>query len=218
VTIDAPATSNRERDYRNRVTVPMKLSPSLLLRGAASPRWAMDFLRGTVRHGGVDEIAALGELAARINESRPVTREDLSWLRGRWQGPLVVKGVMRGDECAELLELGVDGIVVSNHGGRQLDGVRATIEILPEVVSAVGGQAEVFLDGGVRRGIDVAKALALGARACLVGRPYLYGLAAGGQRGVDRVLEILRVELQKAMAQLGCTTVSDFDQSLVEWR
>jgi isopentenyl diphosphate isomerase/L-lactate dehydrogenase-like FMN-dependent dehydrogenase len=123
---------------------------------------------------------------------------------------------MRAEECRQIVDLGVDGIVVSNHGGRVLDGVHATIDVLPEVVEAVGGRAEVFMDGGVRRGTDVVKALALGARACLIGRPYLFGLAAGGQGGVTRVLEILRAEIEQTMALVGCNTVADIDRSLVD--
>jgi isopentenyl diphosphate isomerase/L-lactate dehydrogenase-like FMN-dependent dehydrogenase len=124
--------------------------------------------------------------------------------------------VMRGEECRRLLALGVDGIVVSNHGGRQLDGVLATIEALPEIVEAVAGEAEIFLDGGIRRGTDVVKALALGARACLIGRPYLYGLAVAGAPGVRHVLEILRSEIDQTMALLGCASIAELDASAIQ--
>jgi isopentenyl diphosphate isomerase/L-lactate dehydrogenase-like FMN-dependent dehydrogenase len=144
-----------------------------------------------------------------------VTWADLAEVRALWSGPLVVKGVLRPEECERLLDAGVDGVVVSNHGGRQLDGVPASIEALPAVVAAVAGRAEVFLDGGVRRGTDVLKALALGARAVFIGRPYLYGLAAGGQHGVERVLELLRSELDRAMALTGCTSIGEIDAGLV---
>jgi isopentenyl diphosphate isomerase/L-lactate dehydrogenase-like FMN-dependent dehydrogenase len=127
-----------------------------------------------------------------------------------------VKGIMRAEECARLIDLGVDGIVVSNHGGRQLDGVSATIEALPEVAAAAGGKLEVYLDGGIRRGYDVVKALALGATAVLIGRPYIYGLALGGQRGVEDVLNILRYETDNTMALLGCSSIADIDSSLVK--
>jgi isopentenyl diphosphate isomerase/L-lactate dehydrogenase-like FMN-dependent dehydrogenase len=122
---------------------------------------------------------------------------------------------MRPDECAGLVELGVDGIVVSNHGGRQLDGVAATVDVLASVVDAVDGRAEVFVDGGFRRGTDVVKALALGARAVFVGRPYLYGLAAAGQAGVEVVLEMFRAEVGQTMALVGASQISDIDRSLV---
>jgi isopentenyl diphosphate isomerase/L-lactate dehydrogenase-like FMN-dependent dehydrogenase len=150
-----------------------------------------------------------------VKEQAPVTFADVQWLRKHWKGKLVLKGVMRADECRQILDLGVDGIVISNHGGRVLDGVHATIDVLPEVVEAVEGRAEVFIDGGIRRGTDVVKALALGARACLIGRPYLFGLAVGGQAGVSRVLEILRAEIEQTMALAGCVTVADIDSSLV---
>ena len=160
----------------------------------------------------------LWRFAQIVQELRPATFEELRWIRELWDGPLVVKGVQRGDECAELLELGADGIVVSNHGGRQLDGVRATIDILPEVVDAVDGRCEVFLDGGIQRGADDVKALALGARACLAGKAYMFGLGAFGEAGVERVLEILRVEIDRVLAFVGCPTVGSIDSSIVEVR
>jgi isopentenyl diphosphate isomerase/L-lactate dehydrogenase-like FMN-dependent dehydrogenase len=151
-----------------------------------------------------------------VRELRPVTALELQWIRERWQGPIVVKGLMRADDCPELIELGVDGVVVSNHGGRQLDGARPTIEILPEVVNAVEGRAEVFIDGGIWRGADVIKAIALGATACLIGKAYMYGLAAYGQAGVERVLEIFHTEMDRTLGMLGCASLADLKQSLVE--
>jgi len=123
--------------------------------------------------------------------------------------------VMRGDECMRLVEIGVDGIVVSNHGGRQLDCVPGAIDVVPEVIDAVGGKAEVFVDGGFRRGSDVIKAVALGAKAALIGRPYLYGLAVDGEAGISRVLETFRTELDNNMALLGCGSIADIDSSVV---
>jgi L-lactate dehydrogenase (cytochrome) len=146
---------------------------------------------------------------------RPVTWDYLAWIRDLWTRPLLVKGVMRGDECQQLVDIGVDGIVVSNHGGRQLDCVPGAVEVLPEVVDAVGGKAEVFVDGGFRRGSDVIKAVALGAKAALIGRPYLYGLAANGEAGISRVLETFRTELDNNMALLGCASIADIDSSVV---
>jgi isopentenyl diphosphate isomerase/L-lactate dehydrogenase-like FMN-dependent dehydrogenase len=158
---------------------------------------------------------AYWSFAKTVQNMRPVTMTDLRHLRARWKGKLVVKGVMRGDECKAMVDAGVDGIVVSNHGGRNLDCVRPSIRILPEVVEAVDGHAEVYVDSGIRRGTDVIKALALGARACLVGRPYMFGLAVGGEAGVARVLEIFRNEIEHSMALMGCATVSDIDESMV---
>jgi isopentenyl diphosphate isomerase/L-lactate dehydrogenase-like FMN-dependent dehydrogenase len=221
VTVDTAVEITRERDVRNRLTLPIRPTPRLVLSGLSRPRWSKDFVLGKVGHGhsmhgfGRAVRTAYQNLAATIENLTPVTFDDLAWLRERWDGKLVVKGILRGDECERMVDLGVDGIVVSNHGGRTVDCVMPTIEALPEVVEAVAGRAEVFVDGGVRRGTDVVKALALGARACLVGRPYMYGLGAGGEAGVDRVLAILRAELERAMALLGCATVADIDGSIV---
>ena len=221
MTIDTAVEITRERDVRNRLTLPLTLTPRLVATGLSRPAWSKDFLLGKVgqahrMHGfGRDVRTAYQNLAATIDNLVPVTFADLAWLRDAWAGPLVVKGVLRGDECARMLDLGVDGIVVSNHGGRTLDCVAPTIDVLAEVVDAVAGRAEVFVDGGFRRGTDVVKALALGARACLVGRPYMYGLAAAGEAGVDRVLAILRSELERAMALLGCATIADVDATLI---
>jgi isopentenyl diphosphate isomerase/L-lactate dehydrogenase-like FMN-dependent dehydrogenase len=221
VTIDTAVEITRERDARNRLTLPLRITPHLVMSGLSRPRWSRDFLLGKLGQGhsmhgfGRAVRTAYRNLTAAIENLVPVTFEDLVWLRERWPGKLVVKGVLRGDECAEMVDLGVDGFVVSNHGGRTVDCVVPTIAALPEVVEASGGRAEVFVDGGIRRGTDVVKVLALGARACLIGRPYMYGLAAGGEAGVDRVLEIIRTELDRAMALLGCATVADVDESLV---
>jgi isopentenyl diphosphate isomerase/L-lactate dehydrogenase-like FMN-dependent dehydrogenase len=220
VTIDTAVEITRERDVRNRLTLPLKITPRLVATGVSRPLWAKDFLLGRVgqahsMHGfGRAVRTAYQNLADTIENLVPVTFEDLAWLREAWAGKLVVKGVLRGDEVERMLGLGIDGVVVSNHGGRTVDCVPPTIEALPEVVDAVGGRAEVFVDGGFRRGTDVLKALALGARACLIGRPYMYGLAAGGEAGVERVLAIFRGEIERAMALLGCATVADVDSSL----
>jgi L-lactate dehydrogenase (cytochrome) len=146
-------------------------------------------------------------------QASPFTWDDIAWMRTRWSGPLVVKGLLTGEDAARAVDAGADAVIVSNHGGRQLDGTPSTLAVLPEVVDAVGGRAEVLLDGGVRRGADALKAVALGARAVLVGRPYLYGLAAGGQAGVERVLAILRAEMDHALTLLGCPAATDLDPS-----
>ncbi len=221
VTVDTAVEITRERDMRNKLTLPLRITPQLLASGASRPLWAKDFLLGNVGQGhsmhgfGRAVRTAYQNLADTIENLVPVTFADIAWLRDRWGGKLVVKGILRGDECQRLVERGVDGIVVSNHGGRTVDSVPPTILALPEVVAAVGGHAEVFVDGGFRRGTEVIKALALGARACLVGRPYMYGLAARGEAGVDRVLSIFRSELERAMALVGCASLSDIDATLV---
>src|SRR6185295_311 len=139
--------------------------------------------------------------------------DDLRWLREVWSGPIVVKGVHTADDARRAVDAGASAVVVSNHGGRQLDGVAATLRVLPEVVAAVGGRIEVLLDGGIRRGSDVVKALCLGARAVLVGRAYAYGLGAGGEAGVARAIEILRSDIVRTMKLLGCDSVRELDRS-----
>jgi isopentenyl diphosphate isomerase/L-lactate dehydrogenase-like FMN-dependent dehydrogenase len=217
VTLDGHVRLARDRDHRNRVTVPLARSPRVLLQGARRPSWLADFLRGRVARGpAVASIAGpYWRLATTPEHGPSVTVEDLRWLRARWRGALVAKGVLRAEECDALVDAGVDAVVVSNHGGRLLDGTRASIDALPEVVAAIAGRAEVLVDGGIRRGTDVVKALALGARACLIGRPYLWGLAAAGEDGVLGVLGILRRELDAALALTGCTSPDDVDASLV---
>jgi isopentenyl diphosphate isomerase/L-lactate dehydrogenase-like FMN-dependent dehydrogenase len=151
-----------------------------------------------------------------------VTWNDLGWIRRLWPGPLVIKGVLTGDDARRAADAGAAAVVVSNHGGRQLDGVPASLRALPEVVAAVHGQIEVLMDGGIRRGTDIVKAICLGARAVLCGRAYAYGLAAAGEAGVARALEILRADVERTLKLLGCPSVAALDRSYVEvsanWR
>jgi isopentenyl diphosphate isomerase/L-lactate dehydrogenase-like FMN-dependent dehydrogenase len=217
VTIDTPGKPHRERDLRNRIDLPLTITPRLALAGLTRPRWARDFLLGT--DGSESPLRAVanayGNFADAILHIKSVTLDDVAWLRERWPGPLVIKGILRGEDVPPLLGLGVDGVVVSNHGGRNLDGAPPTITVLAEVVAAADGRAEVLLDSGIRRGTDILKALALGARACLVGRPYLFALAAGGEAGVDRMLTLLRNEVHRAMAFAGVASIGAIDRSLV---
>jgi L-lactate dehydrogenase (cytochrome) len=147
-----------------------------------------------------------------------VTFDDLAWMRDAWTGPLVVKGIQNVEDAQRVADLGVDGIVVSNHGGRQLDRSVTPLEVLPRIVDAVGNRVEVFLDTGVSSGSDVAAAIALGAKACLVGRAYLYGLMAGGQRGVERAVDIISTEMIRTLQLLGVNNVAELDQSVVRLR
>jgi L-lactate dehydrogenase (cytochrome) len=229
VTIDTPALGNRERDSRNGVRPPLRfdartavaLGPQVLAR----PRWVWRMMRSGVSmldrsspapsgdgtpNSGVAAAGAISMLAS------PFTWADIEWMRGRWHKPLLVKGVLTGPDAVRAVDAGCDAVIVSNHGGRQLDGAPATLRVLPEVVDAVEGRVEVLLDGGVRRGADVIKAVALGAKAVLIGRPYLYGLAAEGQHGVERILQILRTEMSRSMRLLGCGSVAELDRSYVE--
>jgi L-lactate dehydrogenase (cytochrome) len=144
--------------------------------------------------------------------------EDIEWLRDRWKGPIVIKGIQSVADAVIAADRGLDAIILSNHGGRQLDSAPAPLDLLPEVADAVGGRIEIICDGGVRRGSDIVKALALGATACMAGRAYLYGLGAAGEAGVDHVLEILSTDMRRAMALIGCPTVKELDREFVATR
>jgi isopentenyl diphosphate isomerase/L-lactate dehydrogenase-like FMN-dependent dehydrogenase len=222
VTIDTPLPPRRDRDIRNGLTKPLRITPELMLGAATHPRWAAKFLFG--RSGIENRRSVLAGrrsvqmLSDALSQLAPVTKDDLRWLRDQWRGKLVVKGVMRPDEVPQIIDLGADGIVVSNHGGRNLDSGQASILVLPEIVEAADGRVEVFVDGGIRRGTDVIKALGLGARACLIGRPYVWALAGGGEAGVDHLLRILQTEIEHTMAFAGCATVSDVDATVVKMR
>lgn len=218
VTVDVPVVGNRERDERNGLTVPPRPTAGNVLDLLRHPRWSIDCLRAPRitfanirgRSGRYGDSAT--ELATYVNEQLTipsVSWADLGWVRREWEGPLVIKGITTPEDARRALDAGVDGVSVSNHGGRQLDGVPAAIQVLPDIVETVGDEVEVFMDGGIRRGTDVLKALALGARACFIGRPYLYGLAVGGAGGVIEVLDLLREEIDRGMALLGCADVRD---------
>jgi isopentenyl diphosphate isomerase/L-lactate dehydrogenase-like FMN-dependent dehydrogenase len=172
---------------------------------------------GTGAASGLDappaDVAAKGFSMLKMVAS-PFSWADIEYLRGRWQGKLAVKGLLSGADARSATDLGADAVIISNHGGRQLDGSPATFRVLPEVVEAVGTDTEVLLDGGVRRGTHVVKAVALGAKAVFIGRPYLFGLAAGGQRGVEHMLDLFRSEIVRTMVLLGCPAVSDLN---TEW-
>ncbi|PZG14987.1 alpha-hydroxy acid oxidase [Nonomuraea aridisoli] len=219
VTVDVPVAGARLRDVRHGLTIPPALRWRSVLQAVWRPAWWFDFLTSEpLRFATVDD--APPDLAGLTNKmfDPSVTVRDLEWIRSAWNGRLVVKGVQRVDDAEELAAVGVDGIVVSNHGGRQLDRAVTPLELLPRVVEAVGERTEVFLDGGVRSGADVAAAVALGARACFVGRAYLYGLMAGGEPGVRRVLELLRAELVRTLQLLGVGDVGGLGPDVVRLR
>ncbi len=188
LTVDLPVMSNRERDKRHNMPIP----PPPLIRANFA---------GAVKKG---------------RERVSLTWETLDWLRSLTSLPILVKGILTAEDALLAVERGVSGMVVSNHGGRQLDGAVTSLEALPEIVEAVAGRCEVYMDGGIRRGTDVLKALALGARAVLVGRPVLWGLSVGGAQGVQRVLEILRSELELVMQLSGCPTLASINRALVK--
>jgi 4-hydroxymandelate oxidase len=161
-----------------------------------------------------DDLSGLPQFYASIR-MLPLTWRDLTWIRACTSLPIILKGILTAEDARLAVEHGVEGIIVSNHGARQLDGALATIDALPQVAAAVGGRIEVLMDGGIRRGTDVLKALALGAKAVLIGRPYVWGLAVGGEAGVRQVLALLREEIDNAMAQAGIPTLADITRSLV---
>ncbi len=220
LTVDVPCAGTRDRDRRNGFTVPPRITARALAHGAAHPRWSYEFVRNPrISWGNLPGESAAGaaSLSARTNQQfdPAATWADLTWFRDYWEGPLVIKGVLDPRDARQAVDLGAAGVVVSNHGGRQLDGARATISALPAVADAVGNEAEVYLDGGIRRGADIVKALALGARACFAGRALAYGLGAAGQAGVSRAIGVLDAELRTALALAGCPNVSDLDASWV---
>jgi len=202
LTVDAPRLGRRERDVRNGFHLPTGLSVENLLPHG---------------YGAVERPERESGLAAYFASLIDPTLAwaDIAWLRGLTRLPILLKGIVRADDAVRAVEVGAAGVVVSNHGGRQLDGSIATIDALPRIVSAVGGRIEVLMDGGIRRGTDVIKALALGATAVCVGRPVLWGLAVGGQAGVEHVLGVLREELERAMALCGTPTVGAIEGDLV---
>jgi L-lactate dehydrogenase (cytochrome) len=204
LTVDVPVAGARLRDARNGLTIPPSLTLRTVLDAAAHPWWWFNLLSTDPL-----EFASLtsweGTVAELINRmfDPSLTVQDLSWLRETWSGPLIVKGIQHVDDARMVVDAGADAVVVSNHGGRQLDRAATPLEVLPAVVDAVGDRAEVLLDGGVRSGADVVAAVALGAKGCLIGRAYLYGLMAGGERGVRRAVDILAGEIVRTLQLVG---------------
>ena len=226
VTIDTAVAGMRERDLRNGmkelITGGILEKIPFLAQILARPSWLMSFLRS----GGVPVLPnviipgrgpmPLIDVGTALAQST-ITWEDLRWIRNIWKGPLIVKGVLTAEDARRAIDVGASAIVVSNHGGRQLDAVPASLKALPEIVSAANGQIEVLMDGGIRRGADIVKAICLGAHAVLCGRAYAYGLAAAGQAGVARALEILREDLNRTLRLLGCPAIRALNGSYVEY-
>jgi L-lactate dehydrogenase (cytochrome) len=224
VTIDTPVSGMRERDFRNGtkelisggLLAKIPFIPHLLRH----PGWLISFLRDGGLPGLPNVVIpgqgpmTLVDIGAAL-ASAAVTWADLGWIRQHWGGPIVVKGVLTGDDARRAIDEGAAAVVVSNHGGRQLDCVPASLRALPEVVKAANGQVEVLMDGGIRRGTDVIKAICLGARAVLCGRAYAYGLAAAGEAGVTRAIEILRTDVERTLRLLGCPSITALDRSYV---
>ena len=225
VTIDTPVAGLRERDFRNGMKELMGGSLldkiPFLPQIVVHPGWVASFLLDgglsklpnvVIPGKGPMELVDVSQALA----SATVTWDDLKWIRNLWPGLIVIKGVLTGDDARRAVDEGAAAVVVSNHGGRQLDGVRPSLRALPEVVAAVNGRVEILMDGGVRRGSDIVKAICLGARAVLCGRAYAYGLAAAGQAGVTRALEILQADVERTLRLLGCPSIAALDRSYVD--
>jgi L-lactate dehydrogenase (cytochrome) len=219
LTVDTPVAGARLRDVRNGLTIPPSLSLRTLTEGALHPAWWFDLLTTEpLKFASLNRFeGTVAELVGKMFDPA-ATISDLTWLRSVWDGPLVVKGIQTVVDARAVVDAGADVVIVSNHGGRQLDRAPTSLEVLPAVVDAVGDRAEVYVDGGILSGSDVVAAVAFGARAALVGRAYLYGLMAGGERGVQRAADILREEVAGTLALLGVTRVSDLRRDHVRLR
>ncbi len=225
VTIDTAVAGLRERDFRNGTKELLTRNPWTMLpfvhQFLTRPRWLAAFIKdgGLMNFPNVvlpEGPMGYADVGAALEKST-VCWDDLKWIRQIWKGPLVIKGLMIGDDARRAVDEGADAVVVSNHGGRQLDCVYPTLRALPEVVAAVNGQAEVLLDSGIRRGTDILKAICMGARAVLVGRAYAYGLAAGGEAGVTRAIQILRNDVIRGLKLLGCPSIAELNGSYVTY-
>ena len=224
LTVDTPLAGNRERDLVSGFTMPPRFSLKSLWSFATHPYWAMHLalnpgfeLKNVVHR--VDELGKKGavSLIAYINDQldRTVTWEDAAWLAEQWDGPFVIKGLQTAEDAKRAVDAGASAIMISNHGGRQLESAPAPVDCIVPIREAVGDSLELIVDGGIKRGTHIIKSLALGADACSIGRGYLYGLGAGGQKGVERALELYRSELLRDMALMGCTKISDLNSKSI---
>ena len=221
LTVDTMVAGNRERDHVNGMTMPPKISMKNALSYGSSFEWLFnmllhpDFKLANVTH----RVDALGKGAMGLIDyvnsqfDRTVTWDDAAWLAEQWDGPFVIKGLQSPEDAKRAIDIGATALMISNHGGRQLDGVPASIDCLAPIRDAIGDDLELIVDGGIRRGTHIIKALALGANACSIGRPYVYGLAAGGQQGVERALGLLKDELERSMALLGVSSIAEINHS-----
>ena len=223
ITVDAAMLGRRERDVRRGFTLPPKMGIDILFEGMIRPSWSLRFafsepisFANVAGNTNIDGSTAI-DLAAFMNEQFDPTLswEDVEWMRSLWEGPVLVKGVQSVADAVIARDRGLDGIVLSNHGGRQLDSAPSIVGLVQPVAEAVGGDLDIVCDGGVRRGGDIVKALALGATSCMIGRPYLYGLAAAGEEGVDWVIEHLRTGMKRDMALCGAASVSELTPDLI---
>ncbi len=226
LTVDTAVLGRRERDVRRGFSIPPQIGPGTIIDGILHPAWTLDFLTheplqfaNVAHHAGHGSNDAM-PMAQHVmqNFDQKLSWSDIDWLRSIWDGPIILKGIQTVEDAAAALAAGVQGIGLSNHGGRQLDDGPVPIELVEPVAQLVQGAAAIICDGGIRRGSDIVKAIALGADACSIGRPYLYAMAAAGERGVDHVLQCLREGFERTMALTGRTRVADIDRGLVRWR
>jgi L-lactate dehydrogenase (cytochrome) len=220
LTVDLPVAGHRERDTRNGFAVPPKLSPKILAQVLTKPGWLYDFVTspklGPANYPGAektDPASLAQQVAAQYDQA--VTWKDAAWMVEAWGGPFAIKGIAHPEDARRALDIGASCVWVSNHGGRQLETAPATIDLLPGIVDSVQGRGEIIFDSGVRRGTDIVKALALGANAVAIGRAYLYGLAAGGEAGVARAIQILADDVRRTMALIGAKDIASIARRLV---
>jgi isopentenyl diphosphate isomerase/L-lactate dehydrogenase-like FMN-dependent dehydrogenase len=223
VTVDTQVVGNREKDFKNGFSYNLRVNPRNALRLAPQmvtrPEWVYGFVRDGMPFqvsntlGPDGKVMYLSSMSRLATETQSPTWEDIAWIRENWKGPMLVKGILSAEDARRSEDAGADGVVVSNHGGRQLEGAPATIEVLPEIVDAVGDRLEVLLDSGVRRGNDVLRAVAIGAKAVLIGRLGAMGLAVGGEAGVNRMLSIIRADIVRSMRLLGASSIGELDRS-----
>jgi L-lactate dehydrogenase (cytochrome) len=222
LTVDLQVIGQRHQDIKNGMTVPPEWSLSKLIDFATKPTWVSGVLRGKRRTFGniaghvknADDLNRLSEWTASQFDTS-LSWKDLHWIRSIWPGKLILKGILDVEDAEEAAKVGAQALVVSNHGGRQLDGAPSSIEVLPEIVDAVGSKMEIMFDGGIRSGQDVMRALALGAKSCMIGRAYAYGLGAGGQAGVAKAIDIIRNELNTTMGLCGVNTIAEIDDHVL---
>jgi L-lactate dehydrogenase (cytochrome) len=221
LTVDLAMQGARDRDVHNGLRVPPRYDPSNMWDYLTHPRWVLRYLFGprptlaSLAHAGHRDLVTVASFV-KSQFDQTVSWSDVEWAKSVWGGPMALKGILDADDARRAVDHGADAIIVSNHGGRQLDGVRSAISALPGVADAVKGRAQVIVDGGVRRGSDVIKAIALGATACMIGRPYMYGLAAMGHEGVLRALDMLRTEIDLALVLSGNPKLSELDRSALD--
>jgi L-lactate dehydrogenase (cytochrome) len=224
ITVDTPVLGHREKDQRSGLTLPPRITARNVLDTLPRVSW----LKGLLTHprptfGNIVGVSGAGDDAVSLATyttrqfSPSITWDDLAWFRSVWSGPLAIKGVLDAEDGRLAVEHGLDAVIVSNHGGRQLDGAPSPISVLPEIVDAVAGRADVILDGGIRRGSDVVKAVALGARACMIGKAFNYAVAAAGQPGVEQAISILQTEIDRTLALIGRPHLADLDRGAVRF-